>query len=244
MDKYNCLYCNKEVINRNSKKKFCRDKNCQTNYKYEQFIESWKRGEESGCDKAGDLKVRIRRYIFEKFDSKCCKCGWNEVNEHTGKTPLQIDHIDGNCKNNTEDNLRLLCPNCHSLTGTYGALNKGNGREQRRKKRRKKYNKDELSCLLCGDEIYLLSSKQLCKKCYDKQIINYCDCGKLIDKDAKRCKSCSDKHQQKVERPPYHILLKEVEETSYVAVGKKYDVTDNAIRKWIKYYEKHEGVVK
>lgn len=37
---------------------------------------------------------------------------------------LQIHHIDGNHYNNEESNLQLLCPNCHSLTPTFGALNK------------------------------------------------------------------------------------------------------------------------
>jgi hypothetical protein len=44
---------------------------------------------------------------------------------------LVADHIDGNWRNNTEENLRLLCPNCDSLTHTFSALNKGNGREHR-----------------------------------------------------------------------------------------------------------------
>lgn len=45
--------------------------------------------------------------------------------------PLVADHIDGNWKNNTEDNLRLICPNCDSLSPTYAALNRGNGRRNR-----------------------------------------------------------------------------------------------------------------
>ena len=52
----------------------------------------------------------------------------------TNKCPLQIHHIDGNYKNNSEENLELLCPNCHSLTHNYGTLNKGNGRDYRYKK--------------------------------------------------------------------------------------------------------------
>jgi very-short-patch-repair endonuclease len=45
--------------------------------------------------------------------------------------------------------------------------------------------------------------------------------------------------ERKVERPSYEQLKKEIEETSYCAVGRKYGVSDNAIRKWIKYYEKN-----
>lgn len=43
--------------------------------------------------------------------------------------------------------------------------------------------------------------------------------------------------QRKVERPPYKILIKEISELGYCATGRKYGVSDNAIRKWIKYYE-------
>lgn len=36
---------------------------------------------------------------------------------------MNVDHIDGDATNNSEDNLQLLCPNCHSLTENYGRLN-------------------------------------------------------------------------------------------------------------------------
>jgi len=74
---------------------------------------------------------------------------------------------------------------------------------------------------------------------------HYCSCGTEKYKHSKNCKDCANKiafnKQRKVERPPYEQLKKEIEETSYVSVGKKYGVSDNAIRKWIKYYEKHLG---
>ena len=69
----------------------------------------------------------------EKYGNKCSRCGWNEVNPYTGLVPLEIEHIDGNYLNNSEDNLDLICPNCHSLTATYKGANKGNGRKDRKK---------------------------------------------------------------------------------------------------------------
>lgn len=39
--------------------------------------------------------------------------------------------MDGNHENNNLSNLKLLCPNCHSLTKTYKGANKGNGRQHR-----------------------------------------------------------------------------------------------------------------
>jgi 5-methylcytosine-specific restriction endonuclease McrA len=67
----------------------------------------------------------IRNYMFTKYGNKCQLCGWGEIHPITGRIPLQIEHIDGDCTNHAETNLQLLCPNCHSLTPTYGALNKG-----------------------------------------------------------------------------------------------------------------------
>ncbi len=43
---------------------------------------------------------------------------------------------------------------------------------------------------------------------------------------------------RKVERPPYEQLLEEIEATSYSAVGRKYGVSDNAVRKWVRFYER------
>jgi transposase-like protein len=43
---------------------------------------------------------------------------------------------------------------------------------------------------------------------------------------------------RKVERPPFEQLLEEIEATSYLAVGCKYGVSDNAVRKWVRFYER------
>ena len=43
---------------------------------------------------------------------------------------------------------------------------------------------------------------------------------------------------RKVNRPPYEQLLEEIEATSYLAVGRKYGVSDNAVRKWVRFYER------
>lgn len=45
--------------------------------------------------------------------------------------------------------------------------------------------------------------------------------------------------QRKIDRPSLDVLLKEVKELGYVETGKKYNVSDNAIRKCIKYYQKY-----
>lgn len=73
----------------------------------------------------------IRRYLVQKLGERCTRCGWNERHPRTGKVPVEVEHIDGDYKNNHPSNLTLLCPNCHSLTDTYRALNRGRGRPYR-----------------------------------------------------------------------------------------------------------------
>jgi transposase-like protein len=41
-----------------------------------------------------------------------------------------------------------------------------------------------------------------------------------------------------VERPVYEQLMEEIQATSYLAVGRKYGVSDNAVRKWVRFYER------
>lgn len=67
------------------------------------------------------------------------------------------------------------------------------------------------------------------------------ECGKEKSISSGYCKSCSPSHRtnnRKVERPPYDILLKEIEESNFSALGRKYGVADNVIRKWMKKYER------
>ena len=60
--------------------------------------------------------TQIRERLFRERGRKCERCGWTETNPFTKIIPVQIDHKDGNNKNNAKENLEILCPNCHSLT--------------------------------------------------------------------------------------------------------------------------------
>lgn len=73
----------------------------------------------------------IKRFLLDKFGERCARCGWDERNPVTGRVPVEVEHIDGNWKNNTVENRTLLCPNCHSLTSTFRGLNRGRGRPHR-----------------------------------------------------------------------------------------------------------------
>ena len=79
------------------------------------------------------------KFLYKKSNFRCEVCGYEGYNLKTGNTILQIHHIDGNSKNNSPDNLQVICPNCHAKTENYMALNKGNsGRDKRYKNKEDK----------------------------------------------------------------------------------------------------------
>lgn len=123
-----CPYCGKDIF---GKSEYC-SIDCRTKYRRKIYIEKWKSGEYSGVIGKDDIAFAIRDYIKSKYNNSCQICGWNKVNPHTGLVPLHIHHIDGNCLNNKEDNLQLLCPNCHSLTENFGSRNKNCTRVDKR----------------------------------------------------------------------------------------------------------------
>ncbi len=124
-----CLDCEQETPRPGYK--YCSNQ-CQANYQHKVYIKRWLAGEVVGLQRLGVVSAHVKRYLRQKFNNQCCVCGWAEVNIVTGTVPLVADHIDGNWRNNTETNLRLVCPNCDSLSATYAGLNRGKGRKERR----------------------------------------------------------------------------------------------------------------
>ena len=119
-----CLVCENEV--KKGASKYCSLK-CQKTYHFNQRLSDWIEG---NCS----TKSRnfFRRYLTETYGYKCSCCS---ISEWNGKSiVLEIDHIDGNSENNRPENLRFICPNCHSQTDTYKARNMGKGRHYRRER--------------------------------------------------------------------------------------------------------------
>ena len=200
MEKY-CLNCGKLLNKRQTK--YCSN-TCQKQYEYKQYIQAWKKGEKTGVVGTGISKT-IRRYLLEKHNYCCEQCGWNKINPFSGKSPLEIHHIDGDYLNNQEENLKVLCPNCHSLTDTYKSMNKDSVRNR---------------------EGYL-GRKKIINKCID--------CGKEILSGSIRCHECEGKHRQisLEDMPVTREELKQLIRTMpFIKIAQQYSVSDNAIRKW------------
>ena len=155
----NCLNCNKPLIK--GQKKYCSN-TCQREYQYKQYIEQWKKGEFDGmCGQFG-TSAHIKHYLIERANNQCEKCGWHEINPFTNKIPLELHHKDGDYRNNNEDNLELLCPNCHSLTETY----RGGNFNKSTREGREKYVSRKNYCVDCGVEIQSTSTR--CHSCEGK----------------------------------------------------------------------------
>ena len=126
-----CKNCGCVLDKKRGQRKFC-SVQCRKDYNYKEYINRWKNGLEDGKRGEYQISTHIKRYFMEKYNSSCQRCGWREINEYTGKIPVELHHINGDYLNNTEENLILLCPSCHSLTENYKSCNK-NGRKSRKK---------------------------------------------------------------------------------------------------------------
>jgi hypothetical protein len=178
-----------------------------------------------------------RRLIREGvLENRCYACP--QGTEWNGKSlVLVLDHISGVKSDNRRENLRLLCPNCNSQQDTFTGRNSKINR----------FRRSSRVCLECGGRVSNSSKTGLCCRCAPKlrrklelgSRERHCACGAMITNGSKSglCVSCIRRESRKSERPPLDVILREVGETSFLAVGRKYGVSDNAVRKWIKHYE-------
>lgn len=145
---------------------------------------------------------------------ECVRCH-NKGQWKREKLTLQLDHIDGDSTNNQLDNLRFLCPNCHSQTATWGAKRRELSKQEQavRQQKRKQLRENKLPVEHCLRCLKVLKTR---------------------DSKTKKCQKCLKFEQRKVERPTKEVLKQLLLTNSYCAVGRMFGVSDNAIRKWLR----------
>jgi len=116
-----CLVCGFEFKRTNIEKKYC-SQECFHQHGWETFTRpSIEKGTFSPLR---HNRPAFQRFLTERDGYKCSGCG---VSEWNGKRlSFDIDHIDGNPKNDLPKNLRFLCPNCHRQTDTWGRKKQSN----------------------------------------------------------------------------------------------------------------------
>jgi hypothetical protein len=157
----------------------------------------------------GHLKERL--YDEGLKERRCELCGQGEL-WRGQRMALILDHINGKGRDHRLENLRIVCPNCAATLATH-----------------------------CGRNVRLLDDR-VCKACgrdfrprYVEQ--RYCSlpCGQRHDRSHLRVPRPDTR---KVSRPTYEQLRTDLSQMSWVAVGRKYGVSDNAVRKWMRWYER------
>ncbi len=124
---YICNYCKQEFKRRyyaSRPPKYCSN-HCQHEERKQNSI---KLVEEGSIREPSTL----RRVLSDLYGYQCSSCSISDWNDQP--ITLQVDHINGDPGNNKLENLRLLCPNCHSQTPTYKGGNKNNPKKDPRSK--------------------------------------------------------------------------------------------------------------
>lgn len=159
----------------------------------------------------GNLKRRLYEAGLKR--PECELCGQGDV--WCGRRiNLILDHINGVRDDNRLENLRIVCPNCAATLDTHCGRNGRETLEQR-------------PCLRCRRSFLPKYRQQ-----------RYCSraCGTRWNRSYRPRPAT-----RKVERPPYDQLGREVTSVGYLAVGRKYGVSDNAVRKWMRSYERERS---
>jgi 5-methylcytosine-specific restriction endonuclease McrA len=185
------------------------------------------------------LKLRLLKEGVKKHQCECClQTMWSGV-----KIPLELDHINGITSDNRLENLRIICPNCHALTPNYRGKNKNKSAlTEMREVECRKFRETPVEIrgnpepslqdnLLEGQETRHGKSKSLI-------VISFCkSCKKEMHKKNKYCSTECYRNDtmEKIPKVP-EILSAFTIYKNFVQVGKHFNVSDNAVRKWIKKY--------
>lgn len=157
----------------------------------------------------GHLKKRL--YEEGLKERRCELCGQGELWRGT-RISLILDHVNGNGRDHRLENLRIVCPNCAATLATHC------GRNVKMI--------DDRVCAECGNEFRPRQVDQ-----------RYCSlyCGQHHDRPHMRVPR---PETRKVPRPTYEQLKADLSHMTWLAAGRKYGVSDNAVRKWMRWYER------
>jgi hypothetical protein len=156
----------------------------------------------------GALKHRLYKEGLKR--PVCELCGQGEIWRGRPMS-LILDHVNGRRDDNRLENLRIVCPNCNATLDTH-----------------------------CGRAARLRPPEVPCERCgvlYRPQHSRQRFCSRACGQRAKRPYRARP-DERRCERPPYEELLAEVAELGWSGTGRKHGVSDNAIRKWVRWYER------
>lgn len=161
---------------------------------------------------ASRQNVKLRLYQEGLKQRRCELCGQDEV-WRGGRLALILDHINGVRNDNRIENLRMVCPNCAATFDTH-----------------------------CGRKNAMPASPQPCARCETPFMASFSSqkyCSRYCGQRAPRSnRGVPNIAIRRAERPPHEQLLEEIATLGYSAVGRRYGVSDNAIRKWVRWYER------
>ncbi len=198
---------------------------------------------------SGQLRQRLVKEGLKEAKCECCgRTEWLGI-----PIPLELHHINEIHTDNRLENLLILYPNCHAMTDSHINVDKLSalvekqeveGRKVREvliaRLEREKANGNPEPSLNIEEGA---ETRHVQPKSKKKQILKpkYCGyCGKELEGRARQNKYCSLECSHKAngsKRPDVLTLLEDFKELkSFVQVGYKYGVTDNAVRKWCKTY--------
>jgi hypothetical protein len=176
--------------------------------------------EEHLTEHSGISRSALKERLYEAgLKERACElCGQDE--QWQGRQmSLIIDHVNGVRDDNRLENLRIVCPNCAATLDTHcGRAHPGRLPAER-------------GCERCGKTFRpKRGTHRYCSR----------ECG--IRWDRSKITGVPRLEGRKVERPSYEQLLREIKTRGFRAVARKYGVSDNAIRKWVRQYERERAI--